>query len=247
MKKIKKYHANRWIILLFLAISLALYSSYYFFVSGDFNYIFDNFILKLAFLPIYVLFTTLLLDGLLTLRESKINNRKKNMIIGVFFTEVGKKLLVLLSVYCNNIPELNKQLIVTDKWTSQSYQLAKERIMSTDFKIGIHCSIDEVHEFLLAKREFLIQLLQNPNILEDESFTNLLLAAFHLSEELIHRTAEGELREDDVHHLAIDIKRIYGQLIFEWLCYLEHLSKNYPFLFSLETRVNPLIGLSGTD
>ena len=247
MKNIKKHYANRWIILLFLAISLLLYSSYYYFISGDFAYIFDNFILKLAFLPIYVLFTTLLLDGLLTLRESKINNRKKNMIIGVFFTEVGKRLLVLLSVYCNNIPELNKQLIVTDKWTSQDYQEAKELIKNTDFKIGIHCSIDEVHEFLLAKREFMIQLLQNPNILEDESFTNLLLASFHLSEELVHRTAQGELRETDIHHLAIDVKRIYGQLIYEWLNYLEHLSKNYPFLFSIEARINPLRGLSGTD
>ena len=243
MMNLKKHYANRWIILLFLAISFMLYFIYYLY-SGELEYILDSFILNLAFLPIYVIFTTLLLDNLLALREHKINARKKNMIIGVFYTEIGKQLLTQLSVFCQNVQDLDQQLVITDKWTLQSFQLAKERIRSTNFEIGITCSFDDVHELLLKKREFMVQLLQNPNLLEDESFTNLLLATFHLSEELINRTSSGNLSETDFEHLAGDINRIYRQLIIEWLSYLEHLSKNYPFLFSLEAKVRPFKGVS---
>ena len=41
--------------------------------------------------------------------------------------------------------------------------------------------------FLLAKRNFLLGLLENPNLLEHESFSELLWAVFHLTEELASR------------------------------------------------------------
>ena len=239
MMKLKKKQANRSIILLFLAISFMLYFLYFLF-SRDLSYILDSFILKLAFLPIYILFTTLLVDGLLASREHRINERKKNMIIGVFYTEIGKRLITQLSAYCQNSPDLIEHLDVSDEWTPQSFQLSKQRVKSINLNIGITCSLDEVHELLFSKRDFMIQLLQNPNILEDESFTNLLLATFHLSEELIIRNTGRELSTADTNHLAGDVKRIYSLIIVEWLAYLEHLSKNYPFLFKLEVMSNPL-------
>ena len=238
MKTIKNSPKNRWIIFLFLALSFTIYFLYYL-VAGDLGYILNSFVLKLAFLPIYVLFTTLLVNFLLSVREKKITNRKKNMIIGVFFTEMGKALLRHLSSFCHNMPDIEKYLGVNDQWTVQSFQVAKERIKNAKFDIAITCSVQDIHEFLLSKREFMIQLLQNPHILEDESFTNLLLGTFHLSEELIHRTSNPLLVKGEAEHLAVDIKRIYGQLIIEWLSYLEHLNKQYPFLYNLEASVHP--------
>ena len=41
-----------------------------------------------------------------------------------------------------------------------------------------------LHNFLAKKREILLHLLENPNLLEHESFTDLLWAVFHLSDEL---------------------------------------------------------------
>jgi hypothetical protein len=40
---------------------------------------------------------------------------------------------------------------------------------------------------LLSKRDFLVALMENPNLLEHESFTDLLWAVFHLVEELAVR------------------------------------------------------------
>ena len=87
---------------------------------------------------------------------------------------------------------------------------------------------------------FMLSLLENPNLLEHESFTDLLLAIFHLSEELVARDTLDGLPQSDYEHLAGDIKRAYTLLIREWLAYMMHLKDNYPYLFSLVIRANPL-------
>ena len=38
----------------------------------------------------------------------------------------------------------------------------------------------------------------------------------------------------------MDVKRAYTQLGVQWLDYLRHLQTQYPFLFSLAVRTNPL-------
>ena len=94
-------------------------------------------------------------------------------------------------------------------------------------------------DLLKAKREHLLHLLENPNLLEHESFSELLWAIFHLSEELDHRQDLYQLSNSDYLHLVGDIKRAYLLLIVQWLDYLQHLSDNYAYLFSLAIRTNP--------
>jgi len=96
-----------------------------------------------------------------------------------------------------------------------------------------------LREFLIKKREFLLTLLENPNLLEHESFTNLLWAIFHFTEELLYRRDLKNLTDKDREHLRGDINRVYGLIIFEWLNYMKHLSADYPYLFSLAMRTNP--------
>ena len=93
--------------------------------------------------------------------------------------------------------------------------------------------------FFLQKRDFLLRLLENPNLLEHESFTELLWSVFHLTEELHHRKNFADLPPTDYKHLEGDIKRAYSQLIAEWFNYIKHLKKDYPFVFSLVVRTNP--------
>lgn len=93
--------------------------------------------------------------------------------------------------------------------------------------------------FLTGKREFLLRLLANPNLLEHDAFTNLLWAVFHLTDELVHRKDISTISDKDYAHLAGDVKRAYVLLISEWLDYMKHLKTNYPYLFSLAMRTNP--------
>jgi hypothetical protein len=82
-------------------------------------------------------------------------------------------------------------------------------------------------------------LLENPNLLEHESFTELLWAVFHLTEELAFREDVKQLVDTDYDHISGDIKRAYVLLISEWLTYMKHLKNDYPYLFSLSIRTNP--------
>lgn len=84
-----------------------------------------------------------------------------------------------------------------------------------------------------------MRLLENPVLLEHETFTPLLRAVFHLTEELIQRGDVTGLPKTDLEHLAGDIRRGYTLLITDWLAYMKHLKNNYPFLFSLSMRTNP--------
>jgi hypothetical protein len=91
----------------------------------------------------------------------------------------------------------------------------------------------------MEKKDLLIRILENPTLLEHESFTELLRAVFHLSDELEFREDISQLPDTDYQHLANDIKRAYILLVHEWVDYVKYLKGNYPYLFSLTMRMNP--------
>ncbi len=80
---------------------------------------------------------------------------------------------------------------------------------------------------------------ENPNILEHETFTDLLWAVFHLAEELENRVDVKNLSDTDYSHISGDMKRAYILLVSQWLNYMKHLKSAYPYLFSLAVRINP--------
>jgi hypothetical protein len=84
-----------------------------------------------------------------------------------------------------------------------------------------------------------VRLLENPTLLEHESFTDLLRAVFHLAEELAYREDLSQSPGTDRAHLEGDINRAYHLLVHQWLDYMEYLKMNYPYLFSLAMRTNP--------
>jgi hypothetical protein len=67
----------------------------------------------------------------------------------------------------------------------------------------------------------------------------MLWAVFHLAEELEARGDFSKLPASDLKHLEGDIKRAYMAITVEWLWYMDHLRRQYPYLFSLAVRQNP--------
>ena len=126
------------------------------------------------------------------------------------------------------------------EWTDEQFKHLQKEIA------GFGCDIDYrrgdlegLKCFLVKKRDFLLALLENQNLLEHESFTDLLWAVFHLTEELEGREDLKNLTPLDYQHIGGDIKRAYRQLISQWLLYMQHLKTDYPYLFSLAMRTNP--------
>ena len=112
--------------------------------------------------------------------------------------------------------------------------------MNYEYKINIDMiNLKDLREFFMKKSDFLVRLLENPSLLEHESFTEVLRAVFHIFEELKHRKNIKQLSENDRNHISGDIKRAYNLLVFDWLSYMKYLKDNYPYLFSLAIRLNP--------
>lgn len=233
---------KRWEILLglFLIVLSAILYLLHYAIFMDPHHIFIYFVGDLAFVPIEVLLVTLIIHRLLGEREKRIRMKKLNMVIGAFFSEVGTKLLAYLSDLDPKLDEIRKGLIVTDDWSPQEFDSCCKRFKDYDYDIEAQdVNLKNLKKFLVGERDFLLRLLENPNLMEHETFTDLLQAVFHLAEELAHRDDLTQTSDKDYEHLFGDIKRVYGSLVHEWLAYMEHLKAEYPYLFSLAMRTNP--------
>ncbi len=208
----------------------------------DARHLFQFFFAKLAFLPVEVLLVTLVIHRLLKIWERRALAQKLNMVIGAFFGEVGTGLLERIAVLDASLEDVRPNLIITDAWRPRDFAAAVKRVRAFDFQIDPGANVEdlaELREFLRARRDFLLRLLENPNLLEHESFTDLLWAVTHLNEELASRGDLRRLTTADYGHLAGDIERAYRAVIREWLHYMAHLEAVYPYLFSLARRKNP--------
>ena len=234
--------AYRWQLgfgLALVALSVFFYGLHFLFFH-DMHHILIYLVGDIAFLPAEVLLVSLVIHELLALREKRARRHKFNIVLGIFFSEVGASLMTLCRKVEENAEEQHKLLKEVESWSNRDFD--KTRSQYTSRNLSIACTGEDLMVFrdlLLGQHDFLLRLLENPSLLEHESFTDLLWAVFHLSDELQHRTQFDNLPQGDLKHLAGDIKRAYQLLIIEWLGYMKHLKNNYPYLFSLAVRTSP--------
>ncbi len=224
-------------------ILIAVSSAVYFLQIALFHNVHDTLFYlaqDLAFVPINVLLVTLFLNKILAMREKQAMMNKLNMVIGTFFSEVGTPLLRTLTGFDKNFAEVRSRLHVTVGWSEEHFSAARRELK--DLGEGIDARLGDrarMSSLLIEKRNFLVQLLENQNLLEHETFTELLWAVFHLAEELAAREGMPPLPPHDLDHLSGDIKRAYVLLIAEWLSYMKHLKTDYPYLYSFSVRMSP--------
>ena len=234
-------HFSRQILLglSLIALSLIFYLLHYA-VFRDAHHIFLYLIGDVAFVFIEVLLVTLIIHRLLSEREKRGRLEKLNMVIGAFFSDVGAGLLAYFSDFDPKLASNRKELVVTNDWSEKEFSGVSRRLKNYDYGVEIHkVELGDLANFLVGKTDFLLRLLENPTLLEHESFTELLRAVFHLTEELANREDLTQLPDTDYEHLAGDIRRAYISLVHQWLDHMRHLKDNYPYLFSLAMRRNP--------
>lgn len=194
----------------------------------------------LAFIPVQVLIVSLIIDKLISMREKRAMLEKMNMAIGLFFSEIGTELLRSFSGKCAVNDAYGKDLAGVKHWTDDDFRKAAARVAHLDFRMeSYRGALEGLKDLLLGKKDFMLALLQNPNLLEHVTFTDLLRAVFHLFDELASRDDLKQLHDADYRHLEGDIKRAYLLLVAEWLYYMNHLRNHYPYLFSIAVRKNP--------
>lgn len=225
------------VLLIFLS-ALTYYIHYLIF--HDAHHIFIYMVGDIAFVFIEVLMVSLIIHKLLEEREKKARLEKLNMVIGVFFSELGTNMLAYFSDIDPNLDTVRKDLIITSKWTDNEFSKVTRQLKTYTYRVEpSKLNPEELRCYLSGKRDFLLAMMENPNLMEHETFTELLRSVFHLAEELKFRSSIQDLPEEDLAHIAGDIDRAYRLLVHEWIAYMRHLKDNFPYFFSLAMRTNP--------
>jgi len=190
-------------------------------------------------------FLTLLTSAaqwLIQRQQYGMHQHRLKMLIGVFFTEAGNELLRTFSRFDSNITEVRKDFLVTAQWSAAEFQQLKKRLKGYEQKIDpARLDLEGMHRFLNAKGDLLMRQLENGDIIENETYAELLWAVVHLRDELAARPSFTNLPATDIAHIANDVKRAYSLLTLQWIDYMQYLKSRYPFLFSLALRTNPFV------
>ena len=194
-----------------------------------------------AFLPISVLVVTVIVAEALEWREHSALMHRLNMVVGAFYSEVGYELLRCMLAFDPDHAALRAAVHPEADW-SHSQFVAARRVLaswspSCDARAG---DLAGLAALLREHRDFLLTMVENPSLLEHQSFTELMWAALHVDDELAARGSATELGAADLEHLGVDIGRAYQRLVRQWLDLMEHLSRDYPYLYSLAVRTSPL-------
>ena len=223
--------------LVLLLLSVAFCFLHYL-LFHDSHHIFIYLVGDVAFVFVEVLLVTLVIHHLLNEWEKKSKLKKLNMVIETFFSEFGKPLLAYLSKADRDLATV-RNAVVMDCDCEPDFKQAASTISGYNGNVDLEkINLDRLEVFLRAKRGFLVNLLQNPNLLEHETFTESLMAIFHITEELAARDL-GNLSEEDREHTKRDLERAYGLLIRQWVAYMQYTHKHYPYFFLFAMNTNP--------
>jgi hypothetical protein len=229
---------------LLVGISLVALSAVFYmaqiYIFHDEHTTFFYMLQDLSFVPVNVLLVTLVLDRLLKSREKQNLLKKMNMVIGVFFNDLGTDLIKIMRAFITDTDEVNKGLRISQEWNNKDFIEAGRnfKIRYDQFALTGR-DLEILKKFLENKKGGLLNMLANPNLLEHDAFTNLLWAVFHLADELHHRSDFNALPKTDLDHLRGDMVRAYALLVSEWTAYMKHLKSDYPYIFSIAVRTNP--------
>lgn len=194
----------------------------------------------LAFVPLQVIIVTVMIEQIVKTKERQANLKKISVVIGAFFTETGVKAISNMACFNSNFKEISEKLSIESGWKDKDFSRAVKDFK--EFEVIIDSTsgdLNELKEFIYRNKQNILSMFENPTLLEHNSFTDMLWALYHIYDELSYREDLSNIPNEDLVHLAADIKRCYKQMIVEWIYYMSHLKREYPFLYSLAVRKNP--------
>lgn len=237
--KLKKYNKENVIIGVGL-ILLSLFLHYlHYALFKDLHHTLIFFVADIAFIPMDVVFTTLILDKFLENREKGQLLEKLNMLIGVFYMEVGTDLLREFTTCDKKDGCFIVNGMLDNDWENKAFKDLREYTLNYDYPVNFNIEkLIRIKYMLQEKKDFLISLIANQSLLEHETFTETLMSIMHISEEL-HGRCNDNIATYEVEHLNKDISIAYKYLTIEWSYYMEYLRDNYPQLFLKALIDNP--------
>lgn len=194
----------------------------------------------IAFIPMEVFFTSMILERMLERREKEHGKEKLNMLVGVFYAEIGTQLLGYFVEQDDRV-SICKKLRIKDPsiWDEDYFKRLQQLNSTYHYEVSLEkVDLIQLKELLHDGKNLLITLMTTESLHDHETFTEMLMLIMHLKEELDLRDISS-LNESERHHLEQDMTALYRYLTYEWCYYLNYLSKHYPGLFNTAIMLSP--------
>ncbi len=238
-EEVKKYKSDLIIIMIliaafivFLVLQLLLFHD----VRDMAFYLIQD----LIFLPLNILFVTFALNRILQNRQKKDRLEHVNILISAFFSDVGMCAIGALNPYIQQLSQMQELLYMDERWDDKAFKNAADAVKSHALSADLQPdSIQKLQTALIPSKPYLLSMFSNANLLEHDTFTDMLWAFYHLIDELENREDMSALPNADLLHLSGDMIRSYALIVYEWVFYMQYLKKKYPYLWSLAIRKNP--------
>ncbi|WKY48137.1 hypothetical protein Q5O24_02045 [Eubacteriaceae bacterium ES3] len=241
-----KKHLNGILIgVSFVLLSTLLYSLHYL-LFHDAHHIFIYLLGDIAFLPVDVLLVSIIFHKIIEDRDKEERLKKINMVVGVFFSEVGVELIRLFRETA--VFDEKEAVVIESNWEEKDYKNALKILKNSRIKLALKGDdLVQLEKLLTANERLFVEMLQNPIMSEHDTFSDLVLSISHAQQELSHRNDLRQLGKNDAEHIMVDIERFLKFLLLEWLMYMNHLKDEYPYMYSLLLRKNPLKPLGSVE
>lgn len=194
----------------------------------------------IAFIPMEVFFTSMILERMLERREKEHGKEKLNMLVGVFYAEIGTQLLAYFVEQDDRV-SICKKLRIQDPsvWDEDYFKQLQQLNSTYHYEVSLaKVDLVELKQMLHEGKNLLITLMTTESLHDHETFTEMLMLIMHLKEELDVRDISS-LNESERSHLEQDMTALYRYLTYEWCYYLNYLSKHYPGLFNTAIMLSP--------
>lgn len=227
-----------------IGLSVILHAIHYA-IFRDLHHIMLFLVADIAFIPLEVFFVSVVLERIIEKRDERSITKKLNMLIGLFYQEIGNDILTHLASADDGLRDDNIDATINFNWDEYKYEKLSKCIMAHQYHVNMSkINLFELSEKLTLHKSLIVNLISNPTIHEHGPFSEVLMSLFHLADELKHRPIET-LESSDLDHLKIDTERVYKSLSEEWVSYMSHLQVDYPYLFLTAVKNNPFDMRSG--
>jgi len=201
------------------------------------------FLQDMAFLPISVLLVTLGLNTVIVRQERIEKKEKVGVVINEFFAETGTELVIALRGHIANLDGLSPKLQLSGDWQDRDFTASIDAVGKYAFQTSLVVEdLPALLDTLTKKKDHILRLFENSNLMEQDRFTGMLWAVYHVYDELRSRESLTDLPATDIAHLNLDIQRAFQILLIEWVESMRILKKKFPYLYSLAVRKCPFGG-----
>lgn len=142
-----------------IGLSLVLHYVHYL-IFQDLHHTLIFLFADIAFIPMEVFFTTLVIDKLLEKREKEHLRDKLSMLIGVFFSELGTDILNTFVYVDDNTEIIAKEALVTKEWNKNEFKNLEKLVDEYEYDIDIKkVDLIALEKKLNAQKDLVINLI----------------------------------------------------------------------------------------